>query len=57
MFIHLVPLYGAILSIAVLGESLRAYHAVGMSAIMAGLACSTTAGRRRADAAAARARA
>jgi drug/metabolite transporter (DMT)-like permease len=39
MFIHLVPLYGAIMSIALLGESLQIYHAVGMAAIMAGLAC------------------
>jgi drug/metabolite transporter (DMT)-like permease len=39
MFIHLVPLYGAIMSAALLGESLQIYHAVGMAAIMAGLAC------------------
>lgn len=39
MFIHLVPLYGAIMSVALLGESLQIYHAVGMAAIMAGLAC------------------
>ena len=39
MFIHLVPLYGAAMSITLLGESLHAYHAVGMVAIMAGLAC------------------
>ena len=39
MFIHLVPFYGAILSIALLGERLHLYHAVGMAAIMAGLAC------------------
>jgi drug/metabolite transporter (DMT)-like permease len=40
MFIHLVPVYGAIMSIALLGESLHIYHAIGMAAIMAGLACS-----------------
>jgi drug/metabolite transporter (DMT)-like permease len=40
MFIHLVPLYGAIMSIAFLGERLHIYHAVGMVAIIAGLACS-----------------
>jgi len=39
MFIHLVPLYGAIISVALLGERLQAYHAVGLAAIMAGLAC------------------
>jgi drug/metabolite transporter (DMT)-like permease len=42
MFIHLVPLYGAIISTAFLGESLHIHHAVGMAAIMAGLACSST---------------
>jgi drug/metabolite transporter (DMT)-like permease len=43
LFIHLVPLYGAIMSIMLLGEHLHIYHAVGVSAIMAGLACSNTA--------------
>jgi drug/metabolite transporter (DMT)-like permease len=43
MFIHLVPLYGAIMSSAFLGERLHIYHAVGMLAIMAGLACSNLA--------------
>jgi drug/metabolite transporter (DMT)-like permease len=41
MFIHLVPAYGAILSTALLGERLHLYHALGMAAIMAGLACSS----------------
>jgi drug/metabolite transporter (DMT)-like permease len=40
LFIHLVPLYGAIMSIVFLGESLHGYHAVGMAAILAGLVCS-----------------
>jgi drug/metabolite transporter (DMT)-like permease len=43
MFIHLVPLYGAGLSIALLGERLQIYHAVGMAAIMAGLTCANMA--------------
>jgi drug/metabolite transporter (DMT)-like permease len=48
MFIHLVPLYGSVMSVALLGESLRIYHAVGMAAILAGLACfNLAAGRRR----------
>jgi drug/metabolite transporter (DMT)-like permease len=47
MFIHLVPLYGAILSVALLGESLHIHHAVGMAAIMAGLACSNRAAKPR----------
>jgi drug/metabolite transporter (DMT)-like permease len=40
MFIHLVPLYGATMSIALLGESLHIFHAIGMAEIVAGLACS-----------------
>lgn len=47
LFIHLVPLYGAIMSIALLGERLHIYHAVGMAAIMVGLACSNIADRSR----------
>jgi drug/metabolite transporter (DMT)-like permease len=43
MFIHLVPLYGAAMSIALLGERLQIYHAIGMAAIMTGLACSNMA--------------
>jgi drug/metabolite transporter (DMT)-like permease len=40
MFIHLVPLYGIVMSTVLLGERLHIYHAVGMVAVMAGLACS-----------------
>jgi drug/metabolite transporter (DMT)-like permease len=43
MFIHLVPLYGAAMSIALLGERLQVYHVIGMAAIMAGLACANMA--------------
>ncbi|WP_407155565.1 DMT family transporter [Bradyrhizobium sp. STM 3557] len=43
MFIHLVPLYGAFLSSALLHEHLHIYHAIGMAAIVAGLICSTVA--------------
>jgi drug/metabolite transporter (DMT)-like permease len=47
MFIHLVPLYGAILSTSLLGEHLHFYHAVGMTAILVGLACSNIADKYR----------
>jgi drug/metabolite transporter (DMT)-like permease len=47
MFIHLVPLYGAIISTALLGERLHLHHAIGMAAIMAGLACSNMADKHR----------
>lgn len=40
LFIHLVPLYGAAMSVAFLGESLHLFHAVGMAMIVGGLACS-----------------
>ena len=40
MFIHLVPLYGAIMSVGFLGEKLHVYHVVGMAAIIGGLAFS-----------------
>jgi drug/metabolite transporter (DMT)-like permease len=43
MCIHLVPLYGAAMSIVFLGERLQVCHAVGMAAIMVGLACSSKA--------------
>jgi drug/metabolite transporter (DMT)-like permease len=43
MFIHLVPLYGALMSIEFLGERLGVHQALGMVAIMAGLAWSTKA--------------
>jgi len=40
LFIHLIPLYGASMSIVFLGETLHIYHAIGMAAIVGGLACS-----------------
>lgn len=38
--IHLVPLYGVIISAILLGEALHVYHAVGMAMIIAGLSLS-----------------
>lgn len=35
--IHLLPVYGAVLSTVFLGEQLHAYHAVGFAAILAGI--------------------
>lgn len=40
VFMHLIPVFGAILSVLFLGESLHTYHAIGMAAIFAGLALS-----------------
>ena len=42
-FIHLLPVYGAVLSTIFLGEELHLYHAVGFGAILAGI---VLAGRR-----------
>lgn len=40
VFMHLMPVFGAILSVIFLGESLHLYHAIGIAAIFAGLALS-----------------
>lgn len=40
LFIHLVPVYGSIISITFLGEELHWFHAIGMAAILVGLTCS-----------------
>jgi len=44
--IHLMPVYGVILSLLLLGESLHLYQAGGILAIMAGLICSHWSGKR-----------
>lgn len=38
LFIHLIPIYGAMLSTLFLGEEIHLYHAGGLAAILAGLA-------------------
>ncbi|SAH99635.1 membrane protein [Bordetella ansorpii] len=43
LFIHLLPVYGALMAVGFLGESLHLYHAIGISVIIAGLALSRTA--------------
>jgi len=40
LFIHLLPVYGAFMSVVFLGEQLHGYHAAGLAAIIAGLAIS-----------------
>lgn len=40
-FIHLMPLFGSALSVALLGEALRPYHGVGIVAILGGIALAT----------------
>lgn len=45
-FIHLMPLFGSALSVALLGEALRPYHLVGIVAILGGIALATRARRK-----------
>jgi drug/metabolite transporter (DMT)-like permease len=47
LFIHLMPVFAALMAILFLGEALHAYHAVGIAAIGSGLWLSSTAGRPR----------
>jgi drug/metabolite transporter (DMT)-like permease len=37
MFIHLMPVFGAILAIAILGEQLAPFHLAGAALVFAGL--------------------
>ncbi len=38
IFINLVPIFGAILAILLLGEQFQAYHAIGMVLVLGGIA-------------------
>ncbi|MBN3858594.1 DMT family transporter [Paraburkholderia sp. Ac-20340] len=46
LFIHLIPVYGALLSSLLLGETIRIYHFVGFTVILAGLVFSNLESRR-----------
>lgn len=46
LFINLVPILGTILSILILGEDFRAYHAAAMVLVMGGIAMAEFSGRR-----------
>jgi len=41
VFLHLVPIYSALLTGALLGEPLHAYHVVGFALILAGVWCTS----------------
>ena len=43
LFIHLIPLFASVFSIAFLGESLKSYHFIGIIPILAGIYLTTTA--------------
>lgn len=38
LFVNLVPVFGAILSVTILGEALRPYHVLGLALVLSGLA-------------------
>jgi drug/metabolite transporter (DMT)-like permease len=40
-FIHLVPVFGSVLAIALLGERLQFFHAVGYMLVLAGITLAT----------------
>jgi drug/metabolite transporter (DMT)-like permease len=46
-FFHLMPLFGALMAVFFLGERFEAFHAVGMAAILTGVALATAAPRGR----------
>ncbi len=47
-FFHLMPLFGALMAVVFLGEQFELFHAVGMAAILSGVAlASTTLGQRK----------
>lgn len=43
LFIHLIPVFGSVLAVAFLHESLHPYHAFGIAAILGGIACAVAA--------------
>ncbi len=43
--VHLLPMFGTVLAILFLGESLRGFHVAGFAAILAGVALATLPGR------------
>ncbi len=47
-FMHLMPIFGAVLAVGLLGESFHLYHAAGLLLIAAGIGATTLAARRRA---------
>ncbi|WP_342365342.1 DMT family transporter [Allopusillimonas soli] len=46
LFINLLPLWGALLSVAVLGEAFLSYHAIALAMILAGICLAEYGGRR-----------
>ena len=51
LFINLVPIFGTLLAIAILGEAFESYHAIALVLVLGGIWLSENAGRRAAAAA------
>jgi len=41
MFVHLMPVFGAVLAMVFLGETLQLFHAAGFALILAGIVLAT----------------
>lgn len=50
LFINLVPIFGTLLSVILLGEAFHAYHAIAMTMVLGGIWLAETSGRRAAAA-------
>ena len=46
LFINLVPIFGTLLSVLVVGEALHAYHAIAMAMVLGGIWLAETSGRK-----------
>jgi drug/metabolite transporter (DMT)-like permease len=46
LFINLLPVWGALLAVAILGEGFRLYHAIALIMILAGIGLAEYGGRR-----------
>ena len=51
VFFNLVPIFGALLAILILGEAFRAYHAAGLAMVIGGIMLAEYSGRRKEKAA------
>ncbi|MGD1885524.1 MAG: DMT family transporter [Cohaesibacteraceae bacterium] len=49
LFINLIPVFGALLAVVILGEVFQTYHAVGLVCVVGGIFLAEWAGRRRAQ--------
>ena len=46
LFVNLVPVFGTLLSVALLGEKFRIYHAVALALVLGGIALAELGGRK-----------